>query len=99
MVESIITLQNRGTAEHVRLCERPDRQSPRVALVYEGDAMRYNPQIVRGAPLGEWGDEWVYVEMFDGGLKGYIHRAYLVLERAVAPPPMEPEEAPAEPTE
>ena len=75
--EYVVRLRNRGTAEHVRLCERPDRASRKVGLVWAGETIRYGVQMT-GALLGEHGDQWVPVETEDG-LNGYIHRSYLVL--------------------
>lgn len=85
-VETVVVLRNMGTADHVRLCAEPDRASARVALVKAGERITYNSQIVRGAALGEWGDEWVHVQQVETGLNGYIHRAYLLLP---GDPPLE----------
>lgn len=76
MGDVVVVLKNRGTAEHVRLCAQPDRQSERVALVWAGDTITVDG-ILTGAALGELGDQWVAVETQNGA--GYIHREYLVL--------------------
>lgn len=73
---TVVVLKNRGTAEHVRLCAKPARQSERVALVWAGDTITVDG-ILTGAALGELGDQWVAVETQNGA--GYIHREYLVL--------------------
>lgn len=81
----VVHLKNRGTANHVRLCAEPDRQSARVGLVYEGAVITYTLPPVTGAALGELGDQWVLVTT-DNGWVGYIHREYLLLP---GDPPLE----------
>lgn len=78
MGDVVVVLKNRGTAEHVRLCAKPARQSERVALVWAGETIRV-VGVQTGAALGELGDQWVYVELPERGLAGYIHREYLLL--------------------
>lgn len=84
-------LQHMGTAVTLAVRERPDRGSTRLGVITYGEAIAVGG-VVRGVPLSDLGDQWVWVHVPGQGITGYIHKHYLALPDDEDPPEPTPEE-------